>query len=118
MRRVTRVLSIGGILLLASGEAALAQSWPPWANDLFGPDFDYESRRGAPERSQPQPRNWGGDVRLGGTRPQIAPTAPPVIPFPHDFPANSIVIDTGARKLYYVLADNRAYAYSIGVGRE
>ena len=50
--------------------------------------------------------------------PMIAAAAPPVVPFPHDFQANSIVIDTGARKLYYVLADSRAYAYSIGVGRE
>ena len=30
----------------------------------------------------------------------------------------SIIIDTGGRKLYYVLGDNRAYAYSISVGRE
>jgi lipoprotein-anchoring transpeptidase ErfK/SrfK len=41
-----------------------------------------------------------------------------VVPFPYSFPANSIVIDTGARKLYYVLADNRAFEYSIGVGRD
>ena len=34
------------------------------------------------------------------------------------FPANSIVIDTGARKLYYVLEGNRAYEYRISVGRE
>jgi lipoprotein-anchoring transpeptidase ErfK/SrfK len=38
--------------------------------------------------------------------------------FPYDFPANSIVIDTGGRTLYYVLADKRAYQYRIAVGRE
>ena len=37
---------------------------------------------------------------------------------PYEFPVRSIVIDTGGRKLYYVLGDNRAYAYPISVGRE
>jgi lipoprotein-anchoring transpeptidase ErfK/SrfK len=40
------------------------------------------------------------------------------VSFPHDNPANSIVIDTGGRKLYYVLPDHHAYAYRISVGRE
>jgi lipoprotein-anchoring transpeptidase ErfK/SrfK len=29
-----------------------------------------------------------------------------------------MVIDTGERKLYYVLPDKKAYAYPISVGRE
>jgi hypothetical protein len=57
-------------------------------------------------------------VRDGGARPDIAPEAPTLIAFGYDFPAHSIVIDTGGRKLYYVLADKRAYAYAISVGRE
>jgi len=40
------------------------------------------------------------------------------VEFTHDFPTNSIVIDTGGRKLYYVLPDGGAYAYGISVGRE
>jgi lipoprotein-anchoring transpeptidase ErfK/SrfK len=40
------------------------------------------------------------------------------VAFPHSFAANTIVIDVGERKLYYVLADHRAYVYPIGVGRE
>jgi lipoprotein-anchoring transpeptidase ErfK/SrfK len=31
---------------------------------------------------------------------------------------NSVVIDVGGRKLYYVLPDGRAYEYAISVGRE
>jgi lipoprotein-anchoring transpeptidase ErfK/SrfK len=77
---------------------------------------------GAPEQAQPrEPRRpglEGGDVREGGARPDIAPEAPPVVAFAHDFPGNSIVIDTGGRKLYYVLPDKRAYEYAISVGRE
>jgi lipoprotein-anchoring transpeptidase ErfK/SrfK len=113
------VLSVGGILPLASGNAGVAQGWPPWARELFGPDFNYEPGWELPEgHSQQEWRDSADEIREGGVRPSIAPLAPPVVPFPYGFPANSIVIDTGARKLYYVLADNRAYEYPIGVGRQ
>jgi len=128
MRRMAGVLSLGSVLLLTSGDAGIAQGWPPWVQDLFGPSYDYEPRRyddddesrweGPEQRPQRERGTWGDDVREGGARPQIAPVAPAVVQFGHDFPANSIVIDTGGRKLYYVLADNRAYAYAIGVGRD
>jgi len=42
------------------------------------------------------------DIRNGGVRPAIAPQAPAVVAFAYEFPANSIVIDTGARKLHFV----------------
>jgi lipoprotein-anchoring transpeptidase ErfK/SrfK len=41
-----------------------------------------------------------------------------LVAFSASYPANSIVIDTSARKLYFVLEGNRAYEYSISVGRE
>jgi lipoprotein-anchoring transpeptidase ErfK/SrfK len=40
------------------------------------------------------------------------------VSFAYDYPPNSIVIDTGGRKLYYVLPDQQPYAYSSSVGRE
>ncbi len=46
------------------------------------------------------------------------PVAPPVVAFQHGYPANSIVIDTTGRQLYYVLPGSKAYAYQIAVGRE
>src|SRR5262245_43980630 len=119
MRRMAGVLSLGGILILASGGPGLAQGWPPWARELFGPGFDDDETRQVPESRLPrEPRGSMDDVREGGGRPAIAPLAPTVISFLYDFPANSIVIDTGGRKLYYVLAEYRAYQYAIGVGRD
>ena len=113
---------LGGIFLFALADVAQAQGWPGWADDAFGnrrPRMD-RGWRDQDKLLDPQerPQTLGGDLRDGGPRPDIAPTAPPVVAFTHTYPANSIVIDTGARKLYYVLPDKRAYQYSISVGRE
>src|SRR5262245_54428161 len=125
---------------LAASSAASAQGWPSWADELFGTSRGrIEPRREfeAPQRIEPgrefeapqwvEPRRdfergqrsqAGGDVRDGGPRPGIAPVAPATVAFAHDSPAHSIVIETGARALYYVLQDKRAYRYPISVGRE
>jgi lipoprotein-anchoring transpeptidase ErfK/SrfK len=128
MRRVAQVIALGCPLLVAFCAPALAQGWPSWADRAFGDrGSDFGSYRRwpepdrYPERDRYDERKWGpvgGDIRDGGARPIIAPQAPPVVAFPYNFPANSILIDTGGRKLYYVLADSRAYEYPISVGRE
>src|SRR5262249_35369114 len=103
------------------------QSFFPWAEDLFGqppPTRRYErpvrppepvSRKREPRRDQHPPVATGED---GGPRPESKPQAPPLVAFPYSFPPASVVIDTSARKLYYVLEGGRAFAYSISVGRE
>ncbi len=53
----------------------------------------------------------------GGEKPNIEPEAPEVVYLGKSEQAGSIIVDTNGRKLYYVLADNRAYAYPISVGR-
>lgn len=118
MRKIAEALSFAALLLLGASAQSSAQGWPPWADEVFGKRPGYERRWEAPERRLQSPGRRGGDIRDGGARPEIAPVAPPLVAFPHDFPANSIVIDTGARKLYYVLADKQAYEYAISVGRE
>ena len=66
----------------------------------------------------------GGDyrrapiTRSGGARPMIAPVAPPKVPFQSNFAANSIVIDSDGRTLYFILSPSEAYQYPISVGRE
>src|SRR5262249_22109733 len=101
---------------------AAAQGWP-WANDVFGNrPWGYERRPSGEgyEPAEPRERRLppkGGDVRDGGARPEIAPQGPAVVTFLHDYPVNSIVIDTGGRKLYYVLPEGRAFEYGISVGR-
>lgn len=57
-------------------------------------------------------------VLQGGARPEISPQAPQTVAFRQGFSQGSIVIDTSARALYYVLGNGSAYRYPISVGRE
>ena len=54
----------------------------------------------------------------GGDRPDIQPAAPPIVYFDQKEEAGSIIVDTQAKKLYYVLPDKKAYQYPISVGRD
>ncbi|MBU2533782.1 MAG: L,D-transpeptidase [Alphaproteobacteria bacterium] len=54
----------------------------------------------------------------GGARPKIDPEEPPIVYLQADEKPGTIIVDTGGRKLYYVLPGKRAYGYSISVGRQ
>ena len=54
----------------------------------------------------------------GGEKPDIAPQRPPVVYLENNERPGTIIVDTGGRKLYYVLPNNEAYAYPISVGRD
>lgn len=118
MRMKTKFIVILASLVLSSAAHA---EWPPWARDVFGerpgwrdgPPFD-----GAPANERRRNSFKTEAISDGGTRPEIEPQSPEVIHFQHDVRPSSIVIDTARRKLYYVLPDQRAYAYPISVGRE
>lgn len=54
----------------------------------------------------------------GGSRPRIAPEAPPIVTLAKAEPAGTIIIDSGGRRLLYTLPGNEAYEYPISVGRQ
>src|SRR5262245_498583 len=114
------LLALSCAALLFADSTAYAQGFPrsdgPGGRTWQAPSWERNPEWRDPESRSNPPR--GGDIREGGRRPEIAARAPTVVPFPHDYPAHSIVIDTGGRKLYYVLPDQQAYAYPISVGRE
>jgi lipoprotein-anchoring transpeptidase ErfK/SrfK len=130
-RSRARWLSIGAAVAiagLAPAMSASAQGLPGWAEETLGMQSgryraqSLEDRRNA---AQPDVQAGGAQVRApytdptnGGARPQISPAAPPTVAFNGNFAPNSIVIDSGARVLYYVLPGRRAYMYRIAVGRE
>lgn len=87
-------------------------------DDRYGYDRDdYGAWDAAPSREEEERLSRSQGVS-GGSRPYIRPVAPPKVAFNAPYAPGSIVIDTGARKLYYVLDTRTAYAYSIGVGRQ
>jgi lipoprotein-anchoring transpeptidase ErfK/SrfK len=116
------------LILMSSGLSSplFAQESASWAHEIFGRQDGGHSRPNYGNRKEYLDREdrqrlrhvEGGDVRYGGARPAIPPQSPAVVAFSHDFPANSIVINTSTRKLYYILPERRAYEYAISVGRE
>ena len=113
------------VLLTAAPVYAQSHTLPDWARDAYGKRSSGSGGGGATQSwfdtddDEPKQRRPSGEpIRDGGPRPAIAAQSPPVVDFPYGYTANSIVIDAGSRKLYYVLGGNRAYQYSIGVGRE
>jgi lipoprotein-anchoring transpeptidase ErfK/SrfK len=122
MRKLTLAGAFASVVTV-SFASAVAQGWPPWGDRAFGErsrGYEWQPRweqSNPPEPSQRQ-RQTGGEIRTGGGRPEIVPQAPPIVAFNYDFPANSIVIDTGGKMLFFVLPDHSAYAYAISVGRE
>lgn len=73
-------------------------------------------QKGKAAKAEPKPK--GGGIVDGGGRPNIAPQAPETVPFKAGYAAGSIVIDTAARKLYYVKGGGQAYRYPVAVGKE
>ena len=116
-------LAAATIVTLVDATPALAQFY---GDEGFGRQRFWEPR--------PRTRQWrndygdqwgyGGDdrrapiIRSGGARPAIAAQAPPKVHFQSNFPANSIVIDSEGRMLYFILSPTEAYQYPISVGRE
>ncbi len=78
-------------------------------------EFDSPDTAREPEVEAEQNKIAGAD---GGPRPFIEPATPSVVAFSGPYVPRSIVIDTSARKLYYVTNPGSAFAYPIGVGRE
>jgi lipoprotein-anchoring transpeptidase ErfK/SrfK len=125
--RAFAAVCLSSLWLCAVSGPSYAQDRSWWNDGVFGDrKWDYvprlpqsESRPIIRERPRVAPDQAVRDeVRDGGVRPEISPKAPAIVGFNYDYPASSIVIDTGGRKLYFVLPDKLAYEYPISVGRD
>jgi lipoprotein-anchoring transpeptidase ErfK/SrfK len=122
----SRVLSAVVVLAgLAASSPVAAQGMPGWAEEALGQQTDRSRPRGAVgsdgssvATSAPRSQQPYTDPTNGGARPSIAPAAPQTVTFTAAYEANSIVIDSGGRALYFVLPGRKAYRYRIAVGRE
>jgi lipoprotein-anchoring transpeptidase ErfK/SrfK len=75
---------------------------------------------GALRQQQQQQQRWWGD----SPRAPSATTEPgryrgrEIVPFPTNEQPGTIIVNTGERRLYYVLGDGQAIRYGVGVGRQ
>jgi lipoprotein-anchoring transpeptidase ErfK/SrfK len=95
--------ALPAILLLLSLAAARAESFTPGTFQIFG-GMDGGSREVTAAQRAP------------GAVPQHLRSRE--IDFASPLPEGSILVRTGARRLYYILGGGRAIEYHVGVGRE
>ncbi|WP_245297005.1 MULTISPECIES: L,D-transpeptidase [Rhodomicrobium] len=120
-----RVASIGAVLwsatmLAAAPPAAAQDSWLDGSKPVFRSDVLREQQRLEREREARRTQYVISypPYAQGGPRPEIVPEVPPIIALTKAETPGTIIIDTGGRRLYYVLPGNQAYEYPISVGRE
>ena len=114
------MLSVLTAGLMMGSQTGLADSWSD-----RGPVFESDQRQQAEQdaaeraarRTTYEPTVYPKYME-GGERPDFKPIAPPIVYFDRAEEVGSIIIDTQARKLYFVLPKKQAYEYPISVGRD
>ena len=118
-RAVLGLLIAGTVLPWAAAPAAAQGQWvggaPVFQSDIERRQKELEARRSEARKSYSvtYPK-----YMEGGQKPDVAPEKPPIAYLDKNEAPGTVIIDTGGRKLYYVLPGKRAYAYPISVGRE
>lgn len=93
------------------------RNYDPYPDPYGAPSAPKKRNRKAYQAKPRARSNQSADVQSGGSRPHIAPKAPKIVAFPNSEAPGSVIIDTKARRLYYVISANSAYSYPISVGR-
>ena len=113
------VIAAAGAMWAAT-QAGAQESWSS-GRPVFKSEIERRERE-LDEQREARRKAYGPTVypkyMEGGEKPNIAPMKPPVVYLENSERPGTIIVDTGGRKLYYVLPDNEAYAYPISVGRD
>jgi lipoprotein-anchoring transpeptidase ErfK/SrfK len=110
-----------GIVLVALTTTATAQSWVPWHQPGAYPERPSRnegSNSGSTFGLWSLPGGKAPPVLSGGDRPDISPAAPRPVSLATGYGSGTILIDTGARRLYLVQSKSSALMYPISVGRD
>lgn len=109
------------ILIAGTGVTWAASQAHAQGAPVFQSDVERQEREREAQRAERR-KSYGPVVYPkfmdGGGKPDIAPEKPPVVYLENNERPGTIIVDTGGRKLYYVLPNNEAYAYPISVGRD
>ena len=97
-------------VLIAGASATWAASQAHAQVPVFQSDIERQEREREAQR-EARRKNYGPVVYPkfmdGGEKPNIAPEKPPVVYLEKNEPPGTIIVDTGGRKLYYVLPGER-----------
>ena len=106
--------------LMMGSQMVLADNWSD-NGPVFESDRRAQEEREAAERAANR-KTYEPVVypkyMEGGERPDFKPAVPPIVYLDRTEEPGSIIVDTQARKLYFVLPGKQAYAYPISVGRD
>lgn len=121
MKRCIAIMLVLAACLGFTGRTAVAQSSMTENGPVFDSDVRKKAEQDAAERAER--RKSYGDVvypkfMQGGERPDIKPVAPPIVYLDQNEEVGSIIVDTRAHRLFYVLPGKKAYQYPISVGRD
>ena len=121
-RKAVLRLAVAGasVAWLAAPHAQAQTQWMGGA-PVFQSDIEQRQRQQEAERAER--RKTSSEVAYpkfmdGGAKADIKPEKPPVAYLEQNEQPGTIIVDTGGRKLYYVLPGKQAYAYPISVGRD
>ena len=120
---IARTALVGCVIVAAAPAIAPARAQDQWsgAAPVFRSDVEARQRQLDEQRAAAR-KSYGPTVypkfMEGGGKPDVAPAKPPIAYLDKPEPPGTIIVDTGGRKLYYVLPGQKAYAYPISVGRD
>jgi lipoprotein-anchoring transpeptidase ErfK/SrfK len=89
--------------LAALAAVVAAAATPAWAKLYYNPDTNQWEER---------------TVTSNGPRGHYTPIIRTTVPYSGKYKPGTIIVETGERRLYYVLPDGEAIRYGIGVGRD
>ena len=121
MKRAMVMLLVLILNLVFANRTVVAQSSLTESGPVFESDIKKKAEQDAAERAER--RKSYGDVvypkfMQGGDRPDIKPVAPSIVYLEQNEEVGSIIVDTKAHQLYFVLPGKKAYQYPISVGRD
>ena len=113
------ILIAGAAVTWEASQARAEDQWMGGA-PVFQSDVELRERQLKAQRAESRKPYTVAYPKFmdGGEKPNIAAEKPPVVYLEKNEPPGMIIVDTGGRKLYYVLPGMRAYAYPISVGRD
>lgn len=94
-----------------------------WSGGAPVYDSDVQRATAATEAAREERRKSAGPTVYpkfmeGGEKPDIKPSEPPVVYLEQAEEPGTIIVDTSAKRLLYVLPGKKAYQYPISVGRD